>query len=271
MIRRVEDLAPLLEGISTLLINGDGSEQLARRFIDRGLKMRNELVAICQERGIELIEHRGNHDPHVPGPPYRWFSEGSVLVHHGDAVYPRVSPWSREVWRHRKTIAKFVEANWRDDFTMDERFDFAKALELDVPQIPHPKTKNKILRAVKLLAWPPHRPLLVLGIWANAGRRISGWGMEFAPAAQLIICGHFHRTNHHRAGDGRWVMMTGPFASLGRPSCVDLDEAEGMATLRDVQEDSTGKWAPAEARLTLKKSPDGQQWQELRADSALDD
>lgn len=259
-IGRINDLAPLLEGVETLLINGDGREQLARRFVEKGAAMWADLEKLCRERGVKLLAQRGNHDPHVEGRGYEYFFGERAIVHHGDAIYPRVSPWSREVWFHRKMIREFIENHWRDDFNLDERLEFARDLELSVPQVSQPRVKNPIARALKLLAWPPHRPLLVLAIWANAGRRIAGWGMQFTPQSKLIVCGHFHRTQSYRAGDGRWILLTGPFTALGKASCVDFDEVSKTVIQRPVSMNDQKQWLAGEEEMRLIWSEEKKLW-----------
>lgn len=235
-IREMVHLAPLFEEVDALILNGDASEQLADCFRGRGAQMREQFLGMGRERGVEVIELGGNHDPFLKGPRSLSLMNGEILIHHGDGVLRRVSPWSREIWHNRKWIRDYERANWRDDFDLQERLEFAAELARGLPRSAIPRSNNRYFRALKLLGWPPHRPLWILAIWAGLGSLLHRFRCRYAKDASLQICGHFHRSLSYEFEGGRSCgLVTGPFVALGRPSCVDLDLSEKVAELRAIE------------------------------------
>ena len=91
----VAALEPLLSGAGTLVLNGDTWQELAREFRDEGLRLWNELKALCQRLEIDIISLPGNHDPGNRDQDYLALADGKIIIMHGDTVFPEVAPWSR--------------------------------------------------------------------------------------------------------------------------------------------------------------------------------
>jgi UDP-2,3-diacylglucosamine pyrophosphatase LpxH len=59
----VARLEPLLHGVGILVVVGDLAETRQCDWQARGIAAREELRSLCREKGVQLVEISGNHDP----------------------------------------------------------------------------------------------------------------------------------------------------------------------------------------------------------------
>ena len=59
-------LEPLLEGVKTVVFNGDTLEERMKKFRELGERHLETLTKMCAERDLEVHLVRGNHDPFTP-------------------------------------------------------------------------------------------------------------------------------------------------------------------------------------------------------------
>ena len=84
---------------------GDTAETRVCAWQERGMALREVLRNECRQRGVQLVEISGNHDPDVPALLVR-FWDGKVVAMHGHALYKEVAPWS---WEYLNFKAKCQE------------------------------------------------------------------------------------------------------------------------------------------------------------------
>ncbi|MGJ8698272.1 MAG: metallophosphoesterase [Verrucomicrobiaceae bacterium] len=234
-VKKVGDLAPLMEGCEQVVFAGDVWQE--RRVVrDEAERMLGELRALAGERGVFL---RGNHDP-KSGEGIAWLGEGKVLVTHGDAVYRDATPWSREMPYYREEVEEIIARY--DENDAQECADRAQEIALLIE--PHPLPKLPVpFNFFATAMWPPSRTLEMLRVWATMGAEGLRFLERVAPEAGVLVCGHFHRVGIWEK-DGRVVMNTGSFMRGSRTWCVDVEEE--WVTAREVTFD--GEWRAGEVR-----------------------
>lgn len=220
----VAQLSPLLEGVKTLIFNGDTIEERMKQYRDLAASHLEALTDMCVEAGVEMVMVRGNHDPTTP--PYGFIDlcGGKVFVTHGDILYHDVSPWSRNIQYARDALAR-IEPEYPPDY----RSDLESALEVSQRvtremEVHQPKSKPGILGKLETMfsqAWPPSRPFTILKVWFGASRLAGEVLSAYRPEAKVFIVGHTHRPFCvHR--DGRLLINTGAFMTMSKAYAVDI-------------------------------------------------
>ena len=90
------EIAPLFEGAGRILFNGDTVEMRFVEERERGLENAVIVTEGCRKAGAEPVLITGNHDAKLTPIGHVELANGSVLVTHGDILFPGISPWSRE-------------------------------------------------------------------------------------------------------------------------------------------------------------------------------
>jgi predicted phosphodiesterase len=224
-IQSVAQLAPLLEGIATLILNGDTVESKLASFRDRSQGMLEELRALASDRGVEVVLLNGNHDPSLW--PHDWLdlAEGRVFVTHGHVLLPMVSPWSAKLRACRPAMDAIAAQFTPGDLAqMDQRFERTRRWSetMIATQVRQSGTgwSAKLGMAWREL-WPPTRPWNVFKVWANLPRIAGRFVEEFRPACQVMLFGHTHRAAWWRR-NGRLLVNTGGFVSFASPLAVEF-------------------------------------------------
>ena len=86
-------LLPTLDGAHEVILNGDAAESASTRLQQRAADLLAELGDALGRRGTTVVRIEGNHDP-ATGELHAVRAEGRVLVTHGHALHPCISPWS---------------------------------------------------------------------------------------------------------------------------------------------------------------------------------
>lgn len=218
-ITEISQLAPLLDGIGTLVVNGDVWQEISREFRDGSEQMLGELRALCTKRGVDLLLLPGNHDPGTGDPTWLELANGRILVTHGDAFYPDGAPWSRMApLRKREVEALFANGM---PATLRERLLFAReAARLLIPPV-YPRGRSLACRVWEAIT-PPTRALRMLLVWNDMVRATALFAERYAKKAEIIIAGHFHRSGIWEQGK-RLIINTGAFLPPGHPLAADWD------------------------------------------------
>lgn len=253
-IRRVAGLRPLLEGVRTVIFNGDTFEARAECFRHQAAEALEELRALCADCGAEPVFLTGNHDPDCWPHDSLELAGGAVFITHGHVFQRLISPWSAKLRLCRpaleKILAEYPAEAWQD---LSVRFEIARRLCLAMPPS-DTRQKNRSLAGLAGLVlreiWPPTRPLSVLRVWQALPGTVAEFARTFCPQAQVAIFGHTHRAATWRR-DGRLLVNTGAFVTFARPRLVDLDGP--LLRVRDISceggEYSAGRTTDS---LTLK-------------------
>ena len=229
-------LAPLMEGVRTVIFNGDTSEERMKKFRDKAEAHIKALKNLCAEAGVEMVLVRGNHDPVTPPHGALDLCEGKVFVTHGDVIYLDVSPWSRNIENARAALDRIAgdyPEDYRDDLELSLEVSrrVTQEMKVHVPQA-RPGVVGK-LKTLLSQAWPPSRPWTILKVWTGASRKAEEQLTRFRPDEQVFIIGHTHRTYFVRR-NGRTLINTGAFLPMSKATAVDIEGGE--LCVREVRE-----------------------------------
>lgn len=214
-------LAPLLEGATRVVLNGDSTELATQRFAGRAAA---ELEALRQEvvaAGAECVVVAGNHDPGSSPILHVEMLGGQVLATHGHAFHPMIVPWARHA---RQVAARHAEA-------FEEGADLP-ALERSLHAADQAARLERVLEAAETplaeLASMCIRPwvsLEIVAYWRMFPELAVRFRDAFSPRARVMVCGHSHRAGAwwHRAC---LVLNTGCFTFPGSPHAVLIEENE---------------------------------------------
>lgn len=226
-IASTKQLAPLLKGIRTLILNGDTYEARLPRFQQRSGEMLQELICMAAEQGVSLVFLNGNHDP--SDWPHDWMetAEGGVFVTHGHVLLRLVSPWSAKL-RYCRAAMEAISGEYSpgDLKRMEIRFELTRRWS-EVMTATEVRQAGKGLTAKLAMAmreiWPPSRPWNVAKVWLTLPNVANRFVEDFRPAARVMLFGHTHRAAWWRR-NGRLLVNTGGFISFASALAVDFPE-----------------------------------------------
>ncbi len=217
----LEALAPLLDGVSLLVVAGDLSETRPCAWRERGLALREAFRALCRERGVVLVTLAGNHDPDA-GPLLLRLWGGRAVVMHGHALYKEVAPWSWEYMRHREACDALIASHPDSDHDLEDRLRLSSEMcQLTAPILRREGISNNLLRSFMHCFMPLRRPARIVWCWLTCGRRAEAFSRRFFPEAEVVVLGHFHRSGHWRYGK-RHILNTGAWFTHATPWLADL-------------------------------------------------
>lgn len=219
-------LAPaLLDGIDMLVLVGDTAETRVCAWQERGMALREVLRNECRQRGVQLVEISGNHDPDVPALLVR-FWDGKVVAMHGHALYKEVAPWSWEYLNFKAKCQELIRKHPNSDTDLEERLELSRAMcRLTPPILRRDGIKNRYLRGLLHCFWPPQRPLNIIRCWLTCGRRANRFAEQFFPEAEVVVLGHFHRSGHWQYGQ-RHIYNTGAWFRHASPYYLDMQDGK---------------------------------------------
>ncbi len=219
----MQQLAALTEGVDMLVVAGDLSETREGDWQQLGLTRREELRALCRERGVELVCLAGNHDPDA-GPQLLELWGGKVAIMHGHALYKEGSPWGWEFLRNRRMFEDCIARFPNCDNSLSERLELASQICRLTPPIMRGEGKcPRLLAGLLHCFYPPQRPLRIVWSWLSFGRRSENFARCFFPQAELVVLGHFHRSGRWRYGK-RTIVNTGAWYKHATPWLADLKD-----------------------------------------------
>lgn len=217
-LERVAALRPLVEGMGTVVFNGDTWQELAAPFRLRSSVMLAELQDLCAREGAAAVFLPGNHDPGWPGPGWLGLSNNRILVMHGDALCRDGSPWKREILHGHTKIDDLWRRHPAAGRSLPTRMDLAREMARALCSVEYPHGRHWIQRAVDA-ALPPQRAWKMIAAWASQAAMGARFCETYVPEAEVLVIGHFHRTGcwNHR---GRIIINTGSFTNPGRSHFV---------------------------------------------------
>lgn len=221
-IRRTEVLRPLVSGAGTVIFNGDTWQELSAPWRDRSAAMLDELRKICAEEKTDTVFLTGNHDPGWEGPGWITLADGRIVVTHGDCLFPAGSPWKREVFRARETIARWWSERPEAATNITARMRLARDLARTYKSLEFPMGRNLLARAWDAVM-PPQRALHMIASWWLRPQSAARFLATFFPRAEALVIGHFHLHNRWEI-DGRLVIDTGSHVIPGRAHWVEWNE-----------------------------------------------
>jgi predicted phosphodiesterase len=226
-IQSSSQLAPLLDGITTLILNGDTLEARLPRFRARSQAMLEELQTMAQARGVQLVMLNGNHDPTVWPYDYLDLSDGKIFLTHGHVLLPMVSPWSAKL-RACRPAMEAIARDYRPEQlgNLETRLERTRRWSEAMIATEVRQTGTGWLAKLGMAwreLWPPYRPWNVAKVWATLPSIAGRFAHEFRPQCRVMLFGHTHRAAWWRR-QGRLLVNTGGFVSFTSPLAVDLPD-----------------------------------------------
>ncbi len=223
-LRGPAQLAPLLEGVDELVINGDTCDTQH----DYGQAETEALRQFFRQSVPRVTFITGNHDPDISNVHELALADGCLWLTHGDVIFDDIAPWSRqqpELARRLSTLrADRPPTDWH---TIAPRLQMMRAASLRLPREQPPMSGEgravRLRRAARDL-FPPQRALAMLHAWTVAPRRAAQLAAEQRPTARFIVGGHIHFPGVWRQPDGRVVVNTGSFSPPLGARLVDLTD-----------------------------------------------
>jgi predicted phosphodiesterase len=216
-------LAPLLDGATELVLNGDATEAATPVFAGAAADALAGLRDVASRAGTRLTAIAGNHDPDA-GTLIERRAAGAVILTHGHAFHPTIAPWSP----HASAVgAEFARAHADLAAHPEPERTLLAAQQAARLERRHDAAKQPMAE----LAWMAMRPWKcaeVIGFWRIfpelATRFLESFGTA-QPVPRVVACGHSHRAGAWSIR-GRLVLNTGSFTFPGTPHAVLLDGDE---------------------------------------------
>ncbi len=251
-IRRLDDLAPLLEGIDELWLNGDTCDNQS----GMPAAALEELQAYFISRVPAVRFLTGNHDPDISGNHEASCAEGQVWVTHGDVFMDDMVPWGRIRAKLVACLHEILASDPSLDFsTFEGRIQAMRQAAARVGRNFDPERTHVSHQLARLFAvfFPPRQTLAMLHTWWTFPTRVVACTRRWRPQARIIVTGHVHFPRIWHRGDTT-VINTGAFTGPLGARAVDIDA--GLLTVRPIQQ-RHGAWHPGRPLLTIPLASPG--------------
>jgi predicted phosphodiesterase len=215
-VRSLSQLNPLLEGTTSLVLNGDTLDTRPNEDMPRTAALRSEVLDFFSKVGTPVHVLTGNHDPDLSAVHELEFASGQVLVTHGDILFDNIVPWSRNAPMIRAKIIAALAALPEDGAcALTNRLKAFRSVAATIPQL-HQSERRLLKYALRLAGdtiWPPHRGLKILQSWREAPERAAALATRHRPKARYVLIGHTHRPGVWKTQSGVVVVNTGSFCT----------------------------------------------------------
>lgn len=206
-------IAPLLDDTATAIFNGDTVEMLWLCNRDHAQEQIERIAATCLDRGTRPVFLNGNHDPVASSASHLDLCDGTILVTHGDILFPEIAPWSREARllgpEHSRILQEMGEQAHED---FEVRLVAVKRASLTM-EMHEPRAKRGRFVGIATAlreGWPPWRALQIVHCWIRTPRLADALAEQFRPQAKFVIIGHTHWSGIWQR-QRRTVINTGSF------------------------------------------------------------
>jgi len=222
-VQHLDSLAPLFEGISHLVLNGDTLE--TRHPNSPGLIA--EVRRFFNRAPVPVTFIAGNHDPEISHHADLSLADGVVWATHGDIFWDSAAPWSRYARLMSRLISEersrrkiTAETGSLTDLLSAHR---AAHVRSGAPHDPLLRNRRARLRQLARTLLPPTQIIRMLQAWREGPARARTWAQRHQPDARFVIFGHIHYPGvwKPRSG-GVTVINTGSFEPPFGGLCVDL-------------------------------------------------
>ena len=213
-IQSLPALAPLFDGASSLVLNGDTIDTRPATVPAAVTALRAEALEFFARSAPPTTFLTGNHDPNISTRHTLDLSGGQIFVTHGDIIFDDLVPWSQDAPIVRQRIAEQLGAlSPEDREQLDPRLAVYRRVAATIPQRhqSEPDRWKYTLGFLKDTVWPPGRSLRVLNAWRRAPRLTAELTRRYRPQARFAIIGHIHHPGYWRRPNGVTVLNTGSF------------------------------------------------------------
>ncbi len=219
----VERFTSLIKETDQLIINGDGFEFEPAKAKPAAMAALDAITTLCLQNSVQFTTLAGNHDPHDAWPRQLKFASGRILLSHGDAFHPGISPWcsvARQLANaYAAAVADLASQGMPD--TLDTRLLAAHIANKAEWRREHPPAHAPKPTTILNLAKSPHRIIRLAHYWSIIPRMASQFAQRYAPESRIVLFGHTHHEGIWRR-QGRWVINTGAYRFPGRPLACTL-------------------------------------------------
>jgi predicted phosphodiesterase len=243
-VYQLDQLRPLLEGVTHLVLNGDTLDTRPAASPDHTERCRASVGDFFRGHVPRTTFITGNHDADFSPHHHCELGAGAVFVIHGDVLFDNLVPWSQDARTAGRRIAAELQRlplDLRHD--LDQRLAVFRRVAMTLPQR-HQSERHGLKYTLRFLAdtiWPPHRALLILHAWRVMPQRASALAQRYRPQARFVVTGHTHRPGVWRTSAGVTVINTGSFTLPVRAAIVDL--TGGLLRVRRVEQ-RAGEFRP---------------------------
>lgn len=226
-VKNVSQIRPLLEGARTVVFNGDTVELRMAEIAATALRYRDTLLDLCSELAVEPILINGNHDPGLADRDFFELESRGLLVTHGDALFPQITPWNHNGKSLRRAHeAALREAENEGALTLESRLRACrKATIHGVPAEAALKTRPQWMRSLLHDVCNARRMLAIFHAWSITPARAAELAETFRPKHRFIAIGHTHWPGVW-SRNGRTIFNTGAFFPWPGRRLVEVNEKE---------------------------------------------
>ena len=234
-IRSLPALAPLFEGATSLVLNGDTIDTRSGPHPATTAALRAEILDFFAHSTPPTTIITGNHDPDLSREHHLDLRGGQVFVTHGDVIFDDLVPWGQDASFARREIAAQLSALPADERDqLDRRLAVYRRVAASIPQR-HQSERNTWKYAASYVAdtvWPPGRVLRILRAWRRAPGLTAALTERYRPRARFAVIGHLHHPGFWRRPNGVTVLNTGSFGPHFGGAVVDV--SPDRVTLRRI-------------------------------------
>ncbi len=235
-VRSLDQLDPLLDGPSTVVLNGDTFDTRQSPRPEHTAAQRAQVESYFSRAKPRIVMMTGNHDPDLTAIHSLDLADGQVFVTHGDILFENIVPWSTEA-KHllAEVTAGRALMTAEENRALEPQLALFRRVCAGLPQ--RHQAEHSIWRyLVSYLndtIWPPTRVFSILHAWHRAPKLAAELIRQHRPKAKFILLGHFHRAGVWAKADGRVAINTGAFCTPFNARVVEL--TPGKLTVRRVE------------------------------------
>ncbi len=242
-ISGAQELAPAISDASHIVFNGDTVEARSaanKPMVDSYLAGLHSLADA--QRKILLLT--GNHDPEISANHGLTAANGQVLIMHGDAVFPALSPWSNEAQALKQSHCNALAAAEQNaPLPLADRLALSRRVAMEAPIMDWAVgNKRSPMKLILRQLMNPLRLVRILKCWQQAATVTASFLAKYAPQAQYAIVGHTHWQGVWRV-NGRVIINLGGFlpAAGRRTALITSEEIQIFSLVKVGSEFHLGK------------------------------
>ncbi|HEW79521.1 MAG TPA: hypothetical protein ENH34_06140 [Phycisphaerales bacterium] len=219
---QIDGLRRLWAAAGTVVFNGD---TVGVREASDGTSAEKILTYIseqCAKDGAEAVFLAGNSDYFLDVAKHLLLAEGRILITHGDAIFPEMSPWWDEAHLYlaaRDSALRKMPQELRS--TLEGQLASARKATAELAKGNSCENNNSSFTGrikKKLQSWlaKPRKGWAIAQTWKTMPSMAAKFTAQYADGVKFIIIGHTHRAGVWRVAD-KIVVNTGSFAGFGQP------------------------------------------------------
>ena len=226
-VRRLRQLAPLVEDADEIVFNGDTLDTRTGPNPAHTAACLEEVRAFARESWVPVTFLTGNHDPDISAHHSLDLANGEVFAVHGDMLFEDVVPWGRDARELRTKIWHALAARRDRDISLADRLAIWREAAGSIPQR-HQSEQHPLKYALHFISdtvWPPTRFFEIFRAWHREPHLATELIRRDRPNARFVLLGHTHRPALRRVGDGPLAINTGSFTAPFGGRAVELADA----------------------------------------------